>query len=98
MRFTLGCATASTLPTVSEGQQGEKAQFEVESFWVGALRRAVIDGDVDRGSLMAGQSVGLIDDILPMREAVEKLVADARAELGRVAKLVGHPGGQGGGR
>jgi enoyl-[acyl-carrier protein] reductase II len=76
----------------------EKAQFEVESFWVGALRRAVVDGDVEQGSLMAGQSVGLIDDILPMREVVQKLVSDARAELDRVAKLIGDSGGQGGER
>jgi enoyl-[acyl-carrier protein] reductase II len=74
----------------------EKAQFEVESFWVGALRRAVVDGDVERGSLMAGQSVGLIDDILPMREVIENLVSDARTELDRVAKMVGGPRRKGG--
>src|SRR5690606_32070738 len=66
----------------------EKAQFEVESFWVGALRRAVVDGDVERGSLMAGQSVGLIADILPMRKVIENLVGDARVELDRVEKMI----------
>ncbi|MBS3906592.1 MAG: nitronate monooxygenase, partial [Syntrophaceae bacterium] len=35
-----------------------KAQYEVENFWMGALRRAVVEGDVEHGSLMAGQSVG----------------------------------------
>jgi enoyl-[acyl-carrier protein] reductase II len=64
----------------------EKAQFEVESFWVGALRRAAIEGDVERGSLMAGQSVGLIDDILPMKQLIENLTNDAEAELQRTAK------------
>jgi enoyl-[acyl-carrier protein] reductase II len=63
----------------------EKAQFEVENFWTGSLRRAAVDGDVEYGSLMAGQSVGLIDDILPMREIIETLVADAESELERAA-------------
>ena len=38
----------------------KEAQLEIEHFWAGALRRAVIDGDVEAGSLMAGQSVGLV--------------------------------------
>jgi enoyl-[acyl-carrier protein] reductase II len=62
----------------------EQAQFEVENFWVGALRRAVVDGDVDGGSLMAGQSVGLIHDVLPMAEILRRLVDDAEEELRRV--------------
>ena len=64
----------------------EKAQFEVESFWVGALRRAAVEGDVEHGSLMAGQSVGLINDILPMKQLIENLTNDAEAELQRTAK------------
>ncbi|HEX2694656.1 MAG TPA: nitronate monooxygenase [Acidobacteriota bacterium] len=62
----------------------EEAQYAVESFWVGALRRAVKDGDVETGSLMAGQSVGLVDRVRPLREALSVLVADAEAELARV--------------
>ena len=38
----------------------KEAQLEIEHFWAGALRRAVIDGDVENGSLMAGQSVGMV--------------------------------------
>ena len=37
-----------------------EAQLRIEHFWAGALRRAVIDGDVETGSLMAGQSVGMV--------------------------------------
>jgi enoyl-[acyl-carrier protein] reductase II len=76
----------------------EKAQFEVESFWVGALRRAVVDGDVESGSLMAGQSVGLIDDILPIRQVIENLVGEAESELDRVSRLVRGPSGEAKGR
>ncbi len=66
----------------------EKAQYEVEKFWIGALRNAVIDGDIERGSLMAGQSVGLIHDILPMREIAAKLVREANEELVRIRERV----------
>ncbi|MDG5816884.1 nitronate monooxygenase family protein [Chitinispirillales bacterium ANBcel5] len=59
----------------------ETAQYEVENFWMGALRRAVVDGDVEGGSLMAGQSVGLMKDILPMRKVIENLVSEAEIEL-----------------
>jgi enoyl-[acyl-carrier protein] reductase II len=38
----------------------KEAQLEIEHFWAGALRRAVIDGDLETGSLMAGQSVGMV--------------------------------------
>jgi len=65
----------------------ENAQYEVEKFWVGALRRAVIDGDVESGSLMAGQSVGLIDEVLPMKVMIEKLVEQAEEELEKVRSL-----------
>jgi len=58
-----------------------EAQYKVEEFWAGALRRAVIDGDVTNGSLMAGQSVGLVDKIQPLNEIISEMVNDAEAEL-----------------
>lgn len=57
------------------------AQEEVEKYWIGALRRAVVDGDIENGSLMAGQSVGMADEILPVKELVKELVTDAEKEL-----------------
>src|SRR5271154_3047057 len=45
----------------TRGELSQKAaQLEIEHFWAGALRRAVIDGDIQAGSLMAGQSVGFV--------------------------------------
>jgi enoyl-[acyl-carrier protein] reductase II len=65
-----------------------QAQYEVEHFWVGSLRRAVEDGDVDNGSLMAGQSVGIIDDIKPIKAIITELIAEAEAELHYIKKQV----------
>ena len=73
------------LQEISDGKTTrEKAQYEVESFWVGALRRAVVDGDIESGSLMAGQSVGLITSILPMQKMVNDLVNTAEDELKKI--------------
>ena len=60
------------------------AQYEVENFWVGALRRAVQEGDVEFGSLMAGQSAGLVDQVKPLKEVLVHLIKEAEAELKRV--------------
>ena len=62
----------------------QEAQEEVERFWVGALRRAAVEGDVDNGSLMAGQSVGLVNDIMSVREVIEELLTDAEDTLGKL--------------
>ena len=59
------------------------AQEQVESYWMGALRRAVMDGDTDAGSLMSGQSVGLVDRIEPVADIIRRLTADTEAELQR---------------
>jgi len=59
----------------------EQAQEEVETYWMGALRKAVIDGDVENGSLMAGQSVGLVNEIVPVSELIEELINDASSAL-----------------
>lgn len=53
------------------------AQLEIEHFWAGALRRAVIDGDVESGSIMAGQSVGMVTGEQSTAEIVKELVDQA---------------------
>jgi enoyl-[acyl-carrier protein] reductase II len=58
-----------------------EAQLEIEHFWAGALRRAVIEGDVEGGSLMAGQSVGLVTQEQSTAEILAELVAQATALL-----------------
>ncbi|MBY0283674.1 MAG: nitronate monooxygenase [Sphingomonas sp.] len=57
------------------------AQLQIEHFWAGALRRAVIDGDVEQGSLMAGQSVGMVTKEEPVAEIIATLMAEAAAAL-----------------
>jgi enoyl-[acyl-carrier protein] reductase II len=57
------------------------AQLEIEHFWAGALRRAVIEGDVENGSVMAGQSVGMVTAVQPVAEIIAALRQQAIAAL-----------------
>jgi enoyl-[acyl-carrier protein] reductase II len=59
----------------------EAAQLEIERFWAGALRRAVIEGDVEQGSVMAGQSVGMVTSEMPVAEVITNLTNQATAAL-----------------
>lgn len=59
------------------------AQLKIEHFWAGQLRNAVINGDVENGSLMAGQSVGMVTRVQPTAEIVSELVSEAIAALAR---------------
>jgi enoyl-[acyl-carrier protein] reductase II len=64
------------------GEMDQKAaQLEIEHFWAGALRKAVIDGDVENGSVMAGQSVGMVTKEQPTAEIISDLVGQAVAAL-----------------
>jgi enoyl-[acyl-carrier protein] reductase II len=60
-----------------------EAQLQIEHFWAGALRRAVIEGDVENGSVMAGQSVGMVTKEEPAADIIAELMAQSEAALAR---------------
>ena len=62
-----------------------EAQLQIEHYWAGALRRAVIDGDIEGGSLMAGQSVGMVTVEEPVATIIATLMEEAAAALERRA-------------
>ena len=67
---------------VRAGKLGQpEAQLKIEHFWAGQLRAAVIDGDVTNGSVMAGQSVGMVRAIQPTAEIMAELVSQVTAAL-----------------
>ncbi|GBQ20614.1 enoyl-ACP reductase [Acetobacter estunensis NRIC 0472] len=73
---------ADVVRRVQAGElEKDAAQLEIEHFWAGALRRAVIEGDVENGSVMAGQSVGMVKTVQPVREIIGELVEQAVTAL-----------------
>jgi enoyl-[acyl-carrier protein] reductase II len=79
--------TATQIDVIARHRRGElshdEAALAIEHFWAGALRRAVIEGDVERGSLMAGQSVGLVHQVQPIAEILAELVEQTALALAR---------------
>ena len=66
----------------NEGLEMMEAQLQIEHYWAGALRRAVIDGDVENGSLMAGQSVGMVREEEPVADIMQGLMTQCETALG----------------
>ena len=60
-----------------------EAQLQIEHYWAGALKRAVIDGDVETGSMMAGQSVGMVRQEQSVAEIIAELLDEAALALER---------------
>ena len=57
--------------------------MELEELTLGSLRRAVYDGDVENGSVMAGQIAGLVKEIRPVKNIIEDVIKEAREVLKR---------------
>ena len=67
----------------------EGASFEeLENLTIGGLRRAVVEGDVSEGSVMAGQIAGLIKKKQSCREIIEELMAQTEALFGECSSWV----------
>lgn len=62
----------------------EEAQLKIEHYWAGALRRAVVDGDIEMGSLMAGQSVGMVKKIDSAENIIKELISGAENFLSSI--------------
>jgi enoyl-[acyl-carrier protein] reductase II len=72
----------TVIDKVNRGEVDQKAaQLEIEHFWAGSLRRAVIEGDIENGSVMAGQSVGMVSAEQPTSQILDELVHQATRTL-----------------
>lgn len=80
--FTRKQIEVAKLLDSGEIEMGE-AQLQIEHFWAGALRKAVIDGDVENGSVMAGQSVGMVKAEESVAEIIKSLTEEATVALSR---------------
>ncbi len=58
-----------------------EAQLEIEHFWAGSLKNAVLNGDIENGSLMAGQSVSMVKEIQPVSKIFNDLLMQIDKQL-----------------
>src|SRR5690554_2873910 len=61
---------------------------EIEEIGKGRLRLAVIEGDINNGSVMAGQAAGLINDIKPVQGIINELINDAKNKIEELGGLL----------
>ena len=61
-------------------------RMELEHFTLGGLRKAVFDGDVKTGSVMAGQVAGMLHEIKPLHQIFEELQAGCEKRLAELEK------------
>lgn len=65
---------------------------ELEALGTGKLRAAMIDGDVENGSVMAGQVAALVNEIKPAGEIMQDIIRQAEEIIGRLSRLAGTGG------
>lgn len=78
-------------PFVHKLEELERRRASVDEFMAygaGALRAAIVDGKVDHGSVIAGQSAGLVHDIVPVQVLMERIMAEAEAVIHRSAAQI----------
>ena len=76
---------------LEELERSGVSEEEFLDFGAGTLRAAIVDGDVRRGSVMAGQSAGLVDDVVPVQVLMDRIVAEAEAIMRRNAARTSPP-------
>lgn len=65
-----------------------QSPLEAEQILVGSLRRAVLDGDLDSGSFMAGQVAGLVDQILPVNQIIQTIFEEFKQTVKKLCMEV----------
>jgi len=71
-------------------REAEINEEELIKLGTGKLRLAVEQGDMVNGSIMAGQISGLIHDVVPTRELIERIVSEAEAILNQMPSYIIH--------
>ena len=73
---------------MSRSKRAGASKAELDAlFKASSLKAAALEGDVEWGKVEAGQSAGLVDEILPAAEVVRRLVAELEEAKRRLASL-----------
>lgn len=68
-------------------REAQVSEEELIAFGTGKLRLAAEEGDVEGGSVMAGQVCGLVDDIVPVAELIERMICQAEVQIAALNRL-----------
>ena len=60
---------------------------ELMAMGTGTNRRGLVEGDVTNGTVMCGQSLNVLNDILPCKDVMERIIAEAKEAIANVQKI-----------
>jgi enoyl-[acyl-carrier protein] reductase II len=69
-------------------EKGGVSAEEIEKLGAGKLREAVVEGNVESGSVMAGQIAGLVNDIKPVKCIIKNMITQAEEILNSMKKIM----------
>lgn len=65
-------------------EQARASLEEMNMFGAGRMYKGLIEGDIEEGSLLAGQIAGMIKDIKPVKEIIEEIIAEAEQVINKL--------------
>ena len=60
---------------------------ELMALGTGTNRRGIMDGDTEKGTVMVGQSLNVLNDILPCKDVIERIIAEAKEAIERIKNI-----------
>ncbi|MDR3165427.1 MAG: nitronate monooxygenase [Synergistaceae bacterium] len=86
LKHPVRCIKNKFTQMFAEMEDAHAAIEELDKFGSGKLRAAVVDGDMEHGSVMSGQIAGLVNKIQPAREIIEEVVNEAAKLAGDIGR------------
>ena len=68
-----------------EAETGGATNAQLMELGTGPARLGMKEGDIENGSIMVGESLNVLNEVLPCKEVIEKIISDAKATLAKAA-------------
>lgn len=81
------CLKNEFTQTYLEKECSGAPQDELNALAIGTNRKGAVDGDIVHGAVLVGQSLNVLNDVLPCADVMERLIAEARATLANAKNI-----------
>lgn len=71
----------------SEKEISGAPQEELNAMGTGTNKRGIMEGDIVNGTVMVGQSLNVLNDVLPCKEVIERMMAEAQAAVEHIKSI-----------
>lgn len=81
------CLSNSFTKAYSAKEISGAPKEELMAMATGTNKKGILEGDTENGTVMCGQSLNVLNDVLPCKEVMERLMAEAKAAIDRVKAI-----------